>query len=87
MIMLSVKATDKTSCHILMSCDSREWGVIMEEKERKPLSKEEDRRLPPCTYASEWAEHARSYREDEPCDDGRAGTVCGRREEEDPCPI
>jgi hypothetical protein len=70
-----------------MSCDLSKGGIIMEEKESMLLRKEEDRRLPSCTYASEWAEHARSYLEDEPCDDGRAGTVCGRREEEDPCPI
>ena len=47
----------------------------------------EDRRLPPCRYAAEWAEHARFNREDEPCDDGRAGKICGQRDGEDPCPI
>ncbi len=51
------------------------------------INKGEDRRLPPCTYAPEWAEHARSYQGDEPCDDGRAGQMCGKRKEEDPCPI
>ena len=48
---------------------------------------EMDRRLPPCTLAAEWAEHARAYREDEPCDDGRAGHICGSRKGEEPCPI
>jgi len=46
-----------------------------------------DRRLPPCTLAAEWAEHARSYVEDEPCNDGRAAQTCGSRKEEEPCPI
>ena len=59
----------------------------MEEKEKEPLVETQDRRLPPCIYAAEWAEHARAYREDEPCDDGRAKTVCGRREHEEACPI
>ena len=59
----------------------------MKKKEPEFLSKGHDRRIPTCTYAPEWAEHARFYREDEPCDDGRAGTMCGRRKGEDPCPI
>ena len=59
----------------------------MEENERDQITEGQDRRLPPCTYAAEWAEHARFYREDEPCDDGRSGTTCGRRKGEDACPI
>jgi len=31
--------------------------------------------LPDCTYAPEWAEHARGYRDEEPCDDGRSGDL------------
>ncbi len=31
--------------------------------------------VPVCIFAPEWAEHARFVRSDEPCDDGRAGTV------------
>jgi hypothetical protein len=33
-------------------------------------------RVPVCSFAPEWAEHARFDRNDEPCDDGRAGEVC-----------
>lgn len=51
------------------------------------FNEEEDRRLPVCTYAPEWAEHARFNRENEPCDGGRAGNICGRREGEELCPI
>ncbi len=61
----------------------------MEGERQKGLSesRDDDRRLPVCMFANEWAEHARFYREDEPCDDGRAGHVCGRREGEEACPI
>ncbi len=31
------------------------------------------REIPFCTYAPEWAEHARFDRNDDACDDGRAG--------------
>jgi hypothetical protein len=31
--------------------------------------------VPVCLFAPEWAEHARLDRSDEPCDDGRAGSV------------
>jgi hypothetical protein len=59
----------------------------MEKEEKFVKDPETDRRLPPCTLAAEWAEHARAYLDDEPCDDGRAGQVCGSRKEEEPCPI
>ncbi len=67
-----------------------EGSLLMEKKEEKKVSEwgeEKDRRLPNCTLAREWAEHARAYGEDEPCDDGRAGHVCGGRKGEEPCPI
>jgi hypothetical protein len=33
----------------------------------------EGREFPFCTYAPEGAEHARYYRSDDACDDGRTG--------------
>jgi hypothetical protein len=33
------------------------------------------REIPLCTYAPEWAEHARFDRSDDACDDGRTGAV------------
>jgi hypothetical protein len=61
---------------------------VKEVKEIKASgNKKTDRRLPPCTLAAEWAEHARFYLEDEPCDDGRAAQTCGMRKGEEPCPI
>jgi hypothetical protein len=68
----------------------REGTQVMGNEGEKKLGKwgeEQERRLPPCTLAVEWAEHARFYREDEPCDDGRAGRACGNRKGEEPCPI
>lgn len=53
----------------------------------KNSDENEDRRTKVCTHAVEWAEHARSYYEDGPCDDGRAGIICGSREGEQPCPM
>ena len=67
-----------------------EGRLLMEREEEKKVSEwgeEKDRRLPNCTLAAEWAEHARFYGQDEPCDDGRAGHVCGSRKGEEPCPI
>lgn len=60
------------------------------EKERQENSKGEERNqqeapMPVCDYAPEWAEHARFYREDEPCDDGRmGGRPCA---EDESCPV
>ena len=59
----------------------------MEKNKPAHLGEYQDRRLPFCTYAPEWAEHARFGKEEEPCDDGRSGNVCGRREGEDSCDI
>jgi len=67
-----------------------EGSLLMEKQEEKKVSEsgeEKDRRLPNCTLAAEWAEHARFYGQDDPCDDGRAGHVCGSRKGEEPCPI
>jgi hypothetical protein len=58
-----------------------------EHKHQEEFNNNEDRRLPPCPYAPEWAEHARFNREDAPCDDGRAAQICGSREEDAACPI
>jgi hypothetical protein len=50
----------------------------------EPFTGKEDRRLPPCTHAAEWTEHARFYEEDEPCDDGRGGHLCGMKKGKNP---
>jgi hypothetical protein len=40
-----------------------------------PTDNVESEEVPLCSFAPEWAEHARLSRGDEPCDDGRAGDV------------
>lgn len=58
----------------------------MKQTEKKqPYEQEQQEPLPACNYAPEWAEHARFYREDEPCDDGRmGGRPCA---EDESCPV
>jgi hypothetical protein len=40
-----------------------------------PAGEVASRGVPVCSFAPEWAEHARFDRGDEPCDDGRAGAA------------
>jgi hypothetical protein len=51
------------------------------------FNQNKDRRIRYCQRAPEWAEHARFDAEDEPCNDGRTGRICGNRKEEKLCPI
>jgi hypothetical protein len=44
------------------------------EKKKKGKKKNDDEKLPYCTTAPS-AEHARASDDDEPCDDGREGTI------------
>jgi hypothetical protein len=43
------------------------------DEKMKNKKEEREEEIPVCNYAPEWAEHARFYREDEPCDDSRMG--------------
>jgi len=58
-----------------------------DEKKNKKKKKEGEREpIPFCNYAPEWAEHARFYRQDEPCDDSRmGGRPCAETDEG--CPV
>lgn len=58
----------------------------MKENKKRFYSKENDRRIQLCLHALEWAEHTRFEEDDEPCDDGRAGIICGNRKGEESCP-
>ncbi len=51
----------------------------MNSKKKADFNEEKDRRLKVRTLAAECAEHARLLDDAEPCDDGRAGMVFGRR--------
>ncbi len=57
----------------------------MEKEKFTEFNETQDRRIEYCTWAPEWAEHGRFHRDDEPCDDGRIGNICGDREGEDAC--
>jgi hypothetical protein len=59
----------------------------MEKNKKNIFNQDDDRRIRYCRKAPEWAEHARFDEEDEPCDDGRTGKICGNREGEKPCPV
>jgi hypothetical protein len=60
---------------------------LMEKDKNIEFDENKDRRIQYCQNAPEWAEHARFLTEDEPCDDGRTGRICGSRKGEKPCPI
>lgn len=64
-----------------------EGGYRMKKNEQDQFPAVEDRRVPYCIFAPEWAEHARFDRQDEACNDGRAAVACGARGDEKPCPI
>ena len=59
----------------------------MEKNTNNIFIRDGDRRIRYCQKAPEWAEHARFDDQDEPCDDGRTGNICGNSEGEKPCPI
>ena len=59
----------------------------MKESKTKTFDPNNDRRIDYCQKAPEWAEHARFESDDEPCDDGRSGRICGNRKGEIPCPV
>jgi len=59
----------------------------MKESKTIAFDPNNDRRIKYCQNAPEWAEHARLDSDDEPCDDGRAGRICGSRKGEKPCPV
>jgi hypothetical protein len=56
------------------------------EEEKKQDEEKNDRRLPICEKAPEWAEHHRLQDEDQPCEDGRGGNIFGRRKDDHPIP-
>ncbi len=51
----------------------------MNNRKKTDFNDERDRRLKIRTLAIECAEHARLSDDAEPCDDGRAGVIFGRR--------
>ena len=74
-------------CFKILGKAKKKDGSFMEKNNFEETQENEDLRLPLCTYAPEWAEHARFNQENEPCDDGRAGNICGHRKGEESCPL
>jgi hypothetical protein len=57
----------------------------MHKDQSEKFDRNQDQRIHQyCQHAPEWAEHARFFADDEPCDDGRTGIICGSRKGEDP---
>jgi hypothetical protein len=66
--------------------EKEKLNIKTEQDDKNPKSNVPESDLPLCDYAPEWAEHARFYREDEACDDGRmGGRPCSFENEE--CPV
>jgi len=72
---LIIRAEKITAFSHALRCDDihqlAESKVMMKSSTRDGSSSE----IPFCTYAPEWAEHARFDRSDDACDDGRAGAA------------
>jgi hypothetical protein len=72
---LIIRAEKITAFSHALRCDDihqlAEPKVMMKSSIRDGSSRE----IPFCTYAPEWAEHARFDRSDDACDDGRAGAA------------
>jgi len=72
---LIVRAEKITAFSHELRCDDIQ--LLSASKATMPSSTRDDSSpdVPICSFAPEWAEHARFARGDEPCDDGRAGNV------------
>jgi uncharacterized protein len=70
---LIIRAERITAFRHALRCD--EIQVLAEGKIKSSPREDSAHNVPFCTYAPEWAEHARFDRMDDGCDDGRAGAV------------
>lgn len=72
---LIIRAEKITAFSHALRCD--DIRQLAASDSRMNLTDREDgsRAIPVCSFAPEWAEHARFDRGDEPCDDGRMGIV------------
>ena len=72
---LIIRAEKITAFSHALRCDDIHQMTASKGKVDLPAGGINRREVPVCSFAPEWAEHARFERSDEPCDDGRAGTV------------
>jgi hypothetical protein len=72
---LIVRAEKITAFSHALRCDDIQQLAASKIIMDLPAGDVDSREVPVCSFAPEWAEHARFDRSDEPCDDGRAGTA------------
>lgn len=70
---LIIRAEKITAFSHALRCDDIQQLAEAKGTARLFTGKDSGSEVPVCTFAPEWAEHARFGRSDEPCDDGRAG--------------
>lgn len=73
---LIIRAEKITAFSHALRCDDIHRLAAGRDRDRPAAADDAGGRDPACSFAPEWAEHARLDRDDEPCDDGRAGEVC-----------
>ena len=73
---LIIRAEKITAFSQALRCDDIQRLTAPQGQIRRPTVDDTNGRVPVCSYAPEWAEHARFDRDDDPCDDGRAGEIC-----------
>jgi len=73
---LIIRAEKITAFSHALRCDDIQQLTAPMVQVRQPTVDNTNGRVPVCSFAPEWAEHARFNRDDDPCDDGRAGEVC-----------
>jgi len=71
---LTIRAERITAFSHALRCDAIK-PLLTERRFQAPPREGNGASVSVCGFAPEWAEHARFDREDEPCDDGRAGMV------------
>jgi len=72
---LIIRAEKITAFSHALRCDDIELLAGMKGTIKSEARDDSNREIPYCTYAPEWAEHARFERSDDACDDGRAGAA------------
>jgi hypothetical protein len=79
---LIIRAHKITDFSHALRCDDIQRLTTPQGQTRLPTVDDARGRVPACSFAPEWAEHARFGRDDDPCDDGRAGEVCDKETSE-----
>jgi len=72
---LIIRAEKITAFSHALRCDDIQLLAGTKRTMKSAARDDSSREIPFCTYAPEWAEHARFDRNDDACDDGRAGAA------------